>query len=424
MKNIIKYALAATVCSVMLSSCDLNILPNSAIAYDENGQLIQTTSNLTSLENGMLASFRSYQRGTYVLSPELQFDLFNASVDYDNNYGSLHKSDYNFNSGTYEPGYMWQQGYSVIKNCNIIIAAADNVPDEIAAATQIVKGEAYFFRAASYLQLARQFGKHASKAADTDLCVPLVLVFNTSERPARATVKEVYAQIKQDLTDAASLLAGVNGAPLSYRPTIDAVNALFARYYLDMGDYTNAAAYAHKVIDTGKYELASTVEEMEDVYIYDKGTEAIMQCFASIAEGPNGLNDWTLCQSDATYGQCLRPYYLPTQTVIDLYEESDLRFQTWYDNTEYVFINGNYFKGEFYTFVKYWGNPLLTSSPIRNGLNAAKPLKIGEMYLIAAEAELAGNNTAAAQALAAAIAKDPSLATYAAKDLELVNVSK
>ena len=35
-----------------------------------------------------------------------------------------------------------------------------------------------------------------------------------------------------------------------------------------------------------------------------------------------------------------------------------------------------------------------------------------------------GNNSAAAQALAAAIAKDPSLAAYAAKDLELVNVNK
>ncbi|MCR4957627.1 MAG: hypothetical protein K6B13_03340 [Prevotella sp.] len=35
-----------------------------------------------------------------------------------------------------------------------------------------------------------------------------------------------------------------------------------------------------------------------------------------------------------------------------------------------------------------------------------------------------GNNTAAAQALAAAVAKDPSLAAYAAKDLELKNVKK
>ncbi|MBQ9357385.1 MAG: tetratricopeptide repeat protein [Prevotella sp.] len=43
-------------------------------------------------------------------------------------------------------------------------------------------------------------------------------------------------------------------------------------------------------------------------------------------------------------------------------------------------------------------------------------------YLTAIVNARTGNNAAAAQALAAAVAKDPSLATYAAKDLELVNV--
>ena len=45
-------------------------------------------------------------------------------------------------------------------------------------------------------------------------------------------------------------------------------------------------------------------------------------------------------------------------------------------------------------------------------------------YLKAIVNARTGNNTAAAQALAAAIAKDSSLAAYAAKDLELVNVNK
>ena len=45
-------------------------------------------------------------------------------------------------------------------------------------------------------------------------------------------------------------------------------------------------------------------------------------------------------------------------------------------------------------------------------------------YLKAIVNARTGNNTAAAQALAAAVAKDPSLAAYAAKDLELLNVSK
>ena len=45
-------------------------------------------------------------------------------------------------------------------------------------------------------------------------------------------------------------------------------------------------------------------------------------------------------------------------------------------------------------------------------------------YLSAIVNARTGNNAAAAQALAAAVAKDPSLAAYAAKDIELKNVSK
>jgi len=45
-------------------------------------------------------------------------------------------------------------------------------------------------------------------------------------------------------------------------------------------------------------------------------------------------------------------------------------------------------------------------------------------YLKAIVNARTGNNAAAAQALAAAVAKDPSLAAYAAKDLELLNVQK
>ena len=57
-------------------------------------------------------------------------------------------------------------------------------------------------------------------------------------------------------------------------------------------------------------------------------------------------------------------------------------------------------------------------------LNNVKNADATTDYLKAIVNARQGNNSAAAQALAAAIAKDPSLAAYAAKDLELVNVNK
>ncbi len=402
MKRIIRYSIAALACMTMLVSCDLDLVPNSSIAYEEGGVLIQTQSNLTSLENGLLSSFRARQNGRYVEAAEFQFDYYNATVDYGNNYGAIHKTDYNFTSGDYDVEAMWADNYSSIKNYNIFIAASENVDESLKAKVDVVKGEAYFFRAWSYLQLARHFGKQYSSSASTDLCVPLVLVYDQSEQPARATVAEVYAQIKSDLDQAASLLAGVKGAVRSKKPTIDAVNALYARYFLDIADYSNAASYAHKVIDTGTYKMAATAEDMTKEYVNDNGTEPIMQLAISLTEFTgNTLNDWTLCQSDANYGEAFRSYYIPTQTLIDSYEPGDLRLGAWFNNTTAVMMAGSYFNLEtpdFYTFTKFWGNPDLTSTPIRNGRNAPKPFKISEMYLIAAEAELAAGNTAAAKA--------------------------
>ena len=402
MKKYIKIAIATIAGAVMVTSCDLNLVPNSSIVYQEDGVLIQTQSNLNSLENGLLSSFRARQNGRYVEAPEFQFDYYNATVDYGNNYGALHKSDYNLTSGDYDVEAMWSGNYSSIKNYNIFIAAAENVDESLKANVDVVKGEAYFFRAWSYLQLARHFGKQYSSSASSDLCVPIVLVYDQAEQPARATVAEVYAQIKSDLDQAASLLAGVKGAVRSKKPTIDAVNALYARYFLDIADYANAASYAHKVIDTGTYKMASTAEEMTKEYVNDNGTEPIMQLAISLTEFTgNTLNNWTLCQSDANHGQAFRSYFIPTQTLIDSYEDGDLRFDAWFNGTTAVMMSGSYYnidKTDFYTFTKFWGNPDLTSSPIRNGRTAPKPFKISEMYLIAAEAELAAGNTAAAKA--------------------------
>lgn len=399
MKKFVNYILAAAASIVVFAACDLDLVPNSAIAYEEGGQLIQTQANLNAFEAGILSSFRSFQNGTFAYTEEFELDCFNAVSDYGNNYGSIHRTDYTFTSTDYDTEDLWEYSYSSLTDFNILIAAADNVPEELAEKVKVVKGEALFFRAATYLNLARHFGKAYGSSASSDLCVPLVLVYDQNEKPSRATVAEVYAQIKNDLDEAANLLAGVEGAPLSQKPTIDAVNALYARYFIDIKDYAKAAEYAHKVIDSGKYTLANNVEDIDKVFVNDKGTEAIMQMFVSKTEwNENAFSAYLNAASDSKYGEIFRPYYIPTKKVIDAYEESDIRFQTWFDNEVAVQIAGSYHVGEFYTLVKFRGNPDLTSSPVRNARQAAKPFKIGELYLIAAEAEVASGNTSAAKA--------------------------
>ena len=403
-RNIIRLFAAAASLTVLIS-CNLDLYPISAIALEEDAALIQNATNLSAIENGILSSYRSLQNGDNMIVEDLMFNAFNATVDFGNNYGAVHKTDYNFTSSDYDVTDFWSSHYTAIKNFNIAIAntAEDRVGEDIAAAAKLVQGEAYFFRAAAYLQLVRHFGKAYSSSASSDPGVPLVLVYDQNELPARASVAEVYASIKSDLDQAASILGNVAGSAGAQKPTIDAINALYARYYLDIADYSNAAAYAHRVIDSGKYKLAATADDMEKVYVYDNKMESIYQCFINMSEFTgNTVTCFTLENTDSKYTNVFRPYYIPSQTLIGLYEAGDLRLATWYDNKTAVLLSGNYFNvpdsPSFYCFVKFRGNwDLTTSTVVLNGRTAPKPFKIAEQYLIAAEAEFkAGNANAAA----------------------------
>ncbi|MCR5464982.1 MAG: RagB/SusD family nutrient uptake outer membrane protein [Bacteroidales bacterium] len=389
--------IAAVAIASVLSSCDMNLKPTTSIAYVEGEPLMISASDVSEFENGILSSFRSRFDGVYYQTQEVMVDYFNASADYGNNYGSVHRMDVDFTDGEYNTRDHWSGHFGAIKNYNIFIENADNVADDLKEYAQFVKGEALFCRAFSYLHLARHFGKPYGSSSSTDLAVPLVTVYDQLDKPARATVAEVYAQVKADLDAAAAILAGETGEARADYPTIDAVNALYARYYLDIKDYANAASYAEKVINTGNYKLASTEEEMEAEYTNDEGEEPIMQMFASKSEG-YGTNDiYTLTNNATDKGLNLRAYYFPTKKLVEAYEPDDLRFKQWFTNEIPNFVSGSYHEGEFYSFVKYYNNPALNSGNVPQARHARKPIKISEMYLIAAEAYAQAGNSAKAK---------------------------
>lgn len=402
MKNILKYALAAAASVVALASCDLNLLPSTSIAYDENGVLFAYDTDVAAFEAGILASYRSIQGGDNALAEDVQLDYFNAHADYGNNYGSLHKCDYNFTAGDYDVQDFWSSNYGAIKNYNIVIENADNIVDaSLLKDARRTKGEAFFFRASSYINLARHFGKdYNASSASSDLCVPLILKYDQNEKPERATMQAVYDQVKQDLDSAAFILGSVAGKVRAQAPTIDAVNALYARYYLDTDQLSKAAEYANKVINSAAgYALCASDADFINEYIKDEGKEPVMQMYASLAELPNAISAYTALTagSDVEEGYYFIPYFLPTKDLIDSYDEGDLRLKFWYGNEigDYVpslagktipVKNGG---GYFYDAIvlkKHLGNPALVSSGIPNGRNAIKPILISEMYLIAAEA--------------------------------------
>ena len=417
MKRILKYISAGAILASAVS-CNMDLVPNNAITYQPGQQIITSESDLTGFEANIMACFRALDYGDFDLTPDLMVDYFNAMSDYGNNYGPVHTLDANFTSGDYNIQDNWRYPYAYIKNFNIFIEGAKTVPDGLQEAAAVARGEAFLARAFAYMHLARHFGPAYSDETLDELCVPLVTVYDQNARPARATVAGVYGQIKEDLDSAAVLLADIPGEARAERPTIDAVNAMYARYYLDTRDYANAAASAMAVINSGHYALSSTPAQMEAEWLNDEGTEPIMQFYASVSEGIGTHSAYTQMKMDSNKGLYYQPYYIPSQKLIDAYDEGDLRFEQWFDGGDYPSYHNAiwYNDGEhdYYVFKKYYGNPALTTSNTPTSGHAVKPLLISEMYLIAAEAYFENGQASEAKTVLNALQTQRGAATTAA----------
>ncbi|MBO7629639.1 MAG: RagB/SusD family nutrient uptake outer membrane protein, partial [Bacteroidales bacterium] len=206
MKSTIKYIFVAAAVAAV-SACDLNLEPPGAIIYEQDGQVIATREDLTQFQARIMSDYRAIHGGMYNIIEDVMTDGFNASAGFGNNYGGVHRTDDSFTSSdTYIDAY-WGNHYIVIKDYNVLINALTdkekNVPAGAEAAADVIKGEAFMFRAEAYMNLVRHFGKNYDKGDVTSLGVPIVLEFDLYARPKRNTVHEVYAQIKEDLDSAA-----------------------------------------------------------------------------------------------------------------------------------------------------------------------------------------------------------------------------
>ena len=414
MKNIFRNILIGGLAVTMIASCDLNLVPSTSIVYEEGKPLFLSKRDIAEFQNGVIATYRGLHYGSSWQTVEVMTECFNASIDFGNNYGFVHRLGSGFlASDDYTTG-IWAGHYGAIKNYNIAIEQCDLVEDEaLKANANVLKGIALFCRASSYLTLARHFSADYEPAtAATELAVPLILVYDQLEKPVRATLQEVYDQIIADLDEAEALLSeagsinlngtAVNlaGAPKSLAPTVDAVKALKARYYLDVHEYELAAESAMDVIDSeAGYALSSSLEEMNKEFMTDEGNESIIRLYATKTEGAVGCTIYTSVQSTDAEGKFFSPMFIPSQTLVNAYENSDLRKQVWFPVDMYpVKVQGTLYNG-ITMFTKYIGNPTLQQGNNEDGAHFCKPLMIAEMYLIAAEAYAQSGNEGDAAAI-------------------------
>ncbi len=316
-------------------------------------------------------------------------------------YAGLSSDEFTLYSGSTDPGMIayyqnalaagpglygtdfWNNIYPYIFSCNDAIVGLTQSNSLSANVKQQLLGEAFFMRAFFYFYMVNLYGD-----------VPLMLTtdYKVNSVASRASASQVYQQIITDLLQADSKLnANYLDATLiatttdRVRPTKWAAEALLARAYLYTKDWANAEKYSDMVIkNTSLFGLLP----LNQVFLKAAGgvNEAIWQ-LQPVNAGWNTEDAKAFIippTGPGTGGFNLGVYLSPE--LSGSFEPTDQRKSVW--------VNSTIFGGSTYLYpYKYKINTFNT--PVTEYYMV---LRLGEQYLIRAEAE--ANNNQSSQAMA------------------------
>ncbi|HET6256947.1 MAG TPA: RagB/SusD family nutrient uptake outer membrane protein [Puia sp.] len=145
----------------------------------------------------------------------------------------------------------WDIPYQQVFYANTVLQGLAGIqPDSTDQAEwNMLEGWALFSRAFAFYNITQLFAEpYDSATTATDPGIPIRLTADINEKTTRATMQASYAQILSDLSMAEGLLPAAIPVNNLNRPSKLAVQALFARIYLSVGDYTDAGKYADTVL--------------------------------------------------------------------------------------------------------------------------------------------------------------------------------
>lgn len=294
----------------------------------------------------------------------------------------------------------WTAIYPTIYVVNSAIQGLTNNSALTPAVQQQLLGEAEFIRAFNYFYLVSLYG-NVPLATGTD--------YTVNEGLSRSPAATIWQQIIQDLKNAKALLSTnyldatlVNTTTSRLRPTTWAARALLARSYLYTQKWDSAEAEADTVIaNSALFNLAT----LNNAFLANS-TEAIWQ-LQPVNVGQNTEDALTyIIPATGPGGQW--PVYLSTN-LLNSFEGGDQRRVDWVDS---VISNGTTYYYPFKYKVDSIGAPVTEYEMV---------LRIGEQFLIRAEARAWQNEIAGSQSDLNAIRTRAGLSnTSASSQMDLI----
>jgi hypothetical protein len=254
----------------------------------------------------------------------------------------------------------WNFGYTVIYQANACIKgiAASTISNSL---KNQLTGEAKVVRALCYFNLVNLYG-----------AVPLVTTTNYQLNATlpRVSSDQIYQQIITDLVSAQTLLSNNYPSSGRVRPNKYTATALLSKVYLYQKDWNDAYTQAASIINSSSYGLET---DLNNVFLAGS-SEAIWQ-LPPLQSGIETAEGYDFVPSQTN----VIPQYTINSYLLSAFELNDKRKINW---LAFNTVNGQ----NYYYPYKYKLGDDNNSTPVENYMM----FRLGEQYLIRAEAEVEG----------------------------------
>ncbi|NER15422.1 RagB/SusD family nutrient uptake outer membrane protein [Leptobacterium flavescens] len=364
-------------------SCEnqLDVIPEDNVATNT------VFSSRATINGAVVGIYSKNQSGDLNGMGQLMSDFMSDNVNFVGSFPSLQEVDQFETLATNTSiDNIWLDAYELIGAANNVIVNLPpiDINDVTGGLTEEDKtqfvAEAKFLRAVTYFQLVNLFAQPFQISGGTNLGVPLVLQpFEGGDisqfQLERSTVNQVHAQIEQDLMEAIADLPENNGV----RAEAGSARALLARLYLYREQWAQAADFANQVIQSGQYSLAPNYDFYDNNPTSSEHVFVVVNTPTDGPQEPAGSDEvYVNFYNPAPGGRGDAPF---SQDLLDAFaaEPGDRRFDDL--SAPATDAGGN---DTFFT-TKY--------PDITNNASDGMVLRITEMYLIRAEANLRGGTT-------------------------------
>ncbi|SFD09212.1 RagB/SusD domain-containing protein [Chitinophaga sp. CF118] len=244
---------------LLITGCLKDVTPSDSLT---TGTLTNTIQGLKNALNGAYSLFKDhvefngttdlnnmYLRQYFQMSDFASDDIVCGQTTTDPLYYSF---SLNHTPTQTNSRYFWYISYKIINDVNTVIEAAQTISNPDASVQQLI-GECYFLRAFCHFNLARFYARPYTQDPNGN---GIILRTSTSDpsSKARSTISEVYASIIADAEKGADLMTASRGVQYASQ---EAAWALLSRVFLYKGDNDSTIYFSDKVINSGKFSIAT-----------------------------------------------------------------------------------------------------------------------------------------------------------------------